>query len=278
MNKLEIEAVKSKIITPKDDLLEVIIKSLRKSKSKLNQGRLCNGDILVISSKVVAVTQGQVVKINNPQEFDRLVASEADQIISSTRSPQTSIHAAYANKSSANSSPGREFFQQAIIDEVPLTLKNGILIPWAGIDRSNTEKGFAVLWPKDSFKVAAQLQKELKKIYKLKKLGIIISDSTCRPLRRGVSGIALGYAGFKGVNDLRGHKDLYNNKLKVTQQAVADNLATAAHLVMGEADECTPFTIISNAPVTFTDAKINPKDLLIDPKDCLFSPLYGSLL
>lgn len=235
MNKLVIEAVKSKIITPKDDLLEVIIKSLKKR-------LLHNGDILVVSSKVVAVTQGRISKITTQADFNKLVESESDKILGG--------------------------------NQVTLAIKNGIFIPWSGIDRSNIQKGSAVLWPKDSFKVAAQLQKELKKIYKLKKLGIIISDSTCRPLRRGVSGIALGYAGFKGVNDLRGHKDLYNNKLKVTQQAVADNLATAAHLVMGEADESTPFTIISNAPVTFTDAKINPKDLLIAQKDCLFSPLY----
>lgn len=248
MNKLEIEAVKSKIITPKDDLLEVIIKSLKKR-------LLHNGDILVVSSKVVAVTQGLVRKITSQEDFNVLVASEADQIILPKNSPSGEV-----GQSS-----------------VTLAIKNGIFIPWSGIDRSNIQQGYAVLWPKDSFKVAARLQKELKKVYKLKKLGIIISDSTCRPLRRGVSGIALGYAGFKGVNDLRGHKDLYNNKLKVTQQAVADNLATAAHLVMGEADESTPFVIISNAPVTFTDAKINQKDLLIDPKDCLFSALYGDL-
>ncbi len=242
MKKIEIEALKSKIITAKDDLLKVIINALKKRP-------LLDGDILNITSKVVAVTQGRVCNITNKNDFDQLVKREAEQVIET--------------EGGINQGP-----------QVTLTLSNGIFIPWAGIDRSNIQKGKVVLWPNEPFKAAAQIQGKLKKHFKLKKLGIIISDSTCRPLRKGVSGIALGFAGFKGVNDLRGQKDLYGNELKVTQQAVADNLATAAHLVMGEGSESTPFVIIRNAPVTFTDAEVDSRSLLIDKDECLFNPLY----
>lgn len=240
--KILIEAIKSKIITPQDTLLQVLKNVLR--------NHLREGDIVVISSKVVAVTQKRIAPIRSEQDFVTLVRREADKIISS-KEPSENNPASFM-----------------------LTLKNNIFIPWAGIDRSNIQKGYTVLWPKNPFEEAEKIQKSLKKLLKLKKLGIIIADSTCTPLRKGVRSIALGYAGFKGVNDLRGQKDLFHNDLKVTQQAMADNLATAACLVMGEANESTPFVLIHGAQVRFTSKKINKNEPVINQEDCLFSPLY----
>lgn len=233
-----IEPLKSKIITTRDALEAVITSALKKHPLK-------SGDILVIASKVVAITQGRVHVVRNDQEFNTLVKQEADRIVGG--------------------------------EQVTLTLKNGIFIPWAGVDRSNAAQGEAIAWPNEPFKVAQQLQLNLKKKFKLKQLGVLITDSYCIPRRRGVSGVALGYAGFKGVNDLRGKKDLFGNKLKVTQQAVADNLASASHLVMGESNEQTPFAIIHHAPVVFTSAKINPKEPVMAAKECLYVPLYGKI-
>lgn len=254
-----IRAIKSKIITmhgvkpgapvnktvlPSDaiQLASGNKKLLRYLFASLKKYPLKDGDILVITSKALAITQGRVAKINNQKEFQRLVKAEADHIIGGSK--------------------------------VTLTLKDGIFIPWAGIDRSNIPKGYAVLWPQKSFTSAWQLRRLLMKNYRLKKLGVIISDSHCIPLRKGVVGIALGYAGFKGVNDLRGKKDLYGNKLKVTQQAIADMLATSANLLMGEGCESTPFAIISSAPVIFTSSKTKSAEPVIDPADCLFLPMY----
>lgn len=233
--KLWVEGVKSKIITSKDDLLTVL-------RGSLKNRRLSEGDVLVITSKVVAVTQGRIKNIKNRADFDRLVKEEADRVIGE--------------------------------DIVTLTLNEGIFIPWAGIDRSNIPQGKAVLWPKDSFKAAHELCRKLKKIYHLKKLGVVISDSHCTPLRAGIVGIALGYAGFKGVNDLRGKKDLYGNTLKVTRQNMADLLSSAAHLVMGEAAEATPFCLIRGAAVQFTSHKVDPKEPVISMDECLFRSLY----
>ncbi len=248
---LEVEAVRTRIITSGDNLLETLKKTFEKH-------GLQNNVILVITSKVVALTQGRVRKLDctygrrsdadggtqSTPAFNALVKAEADAVIGGK--------------------------------QVTLTLKDGIFIAWAGIDRSNVKAGEVVLWPKNPFRTAHDLRKSLKRIFKLKNLGVIISDSCCHPLRRGVSAVTLGYSGFEGINDLRGHKDLFGNRLKVSAQAVADNLATAAHLIMGEAAESTPLALIRNAPVRFTSREIDPKSLTIDPENCLFAGLYDT--
>ena len=93
------------------------------------------------------------------------------------------------------------------------------------------------------------------------------------PLRAGVVGVALGYAGFKGLRDYRGKKDISGRKLKFTQTDVADSLATAAVLAMGEGSERQPLAVITNAPVVFTD-RVNKKELLIPLKDDMYAPLF----
>ena len=137
VKKISLEAVKSKIITPKDSIITVIIKSLK-------QRKLGEGDIVVISSKVVAVSQGRVVTIDSEEQFIQQVIKEADTVI--------------PNNTVSKHSPL----------SVILTIKNGIYVPWAGVDRSNVKKGQAVLWPKNPYKEAYTIRKGLKKHYKLK--------------------------------------------------------------------------------------------------------------
>ncbi|HLG25233.1 MAG TPA: coenzyme F420-0:L-glutamate ligase [Candidatus Gracilibacteria bacterium] len=237
-----VRGLKSKIITPKGNLLSAITHTLKGLPARV---AIREGDVLVIASKVVAITQGRTKKITGQKEFKALVEAEADQVIGG--------------------------------NQVTLTMKNGIFIPWAGVDRSNTPHGTVVLWPKEPFKTAGKICSALKTQFRLKKLGVIITDSFCAPLRRGVTAVALGYAGFYGVNDLRGTKDLYGNKLKVSQQAIADMIATAAHLVMGESNEQTPFAIVSGAPVVFTAKKIDTKEPLMNADECLYQSLYKKL-
>jgi len=116
---------------------------------------------------------------------------------------------------------------------VMLTIKRNILAPSAGIDESNAE-GHYILWPKDPQKTANEIRAYLRKKYRLKKLGIIITDSRTLPLRWGTIGVCLAYSGFKSLNNYIGKKDLFGRKLNVTQSNVADSLAVAAVLAMGE--------------------------------------------
>lgn len=239
---MELKAIKSEIVRANDNLLEHIKNSLA-----ANQAELKSGDIFVVSSKIVALTQGRVKKLNNPddvEEFQKLVQSEADKYI-----------------------PG-EF--------INFTLKYNIIIPNAGIDRSNAEVGTVVLWPEDPQKAVDELRQQLMSEYGLSELGVMTIDSRCQPLRLGISGLSIAYSGFIGVEDNRGEPDLFGRPLTVTQEAKSDELAAAANIMMGEGNQAQPFVIIRNAPVKFTD---EPQDAInaqyIPPEDCLFKSVFN---
>lgn len=153
-----------------------------------------------------------------------------------------------------------------------LTITQGMVMFSAGIDESNAD-GRVILLPQDSFRTASQLRRKLMKQYKVKKFGILITDSRLFPLRAGIVGVALGYAGFKGVKDNRGKKDLSGRKLKMSRADVADALATSAVLTMGEAAESRPLALIERAPIEFVE-RINRRELLMDVRDDAYLPLF----
>jgi len=196
--------------------------------------------ILVVTSKIVALSEGRTHFCKNEKEKIALIKNGS----------------AWAIKTKF----------------AWLTIKDGMILPSAGIDESNGN-GQIILLPKNSFQTANALRQSLKKLYKIKNLGIIITDSRVFPLRAGVVGIALGYAGFKGVRDYRGQPDIFGRKLKISRTDIADCLATTAVVVMGEGKEKQPLAVIKNAPVEFTE-RINKNELKIDIKDDLFYPLF----
>ncbi|MDD3067201.1 MAG: coenzyme F420-0:L-glutamate ligase [Candidatus Gracilibacteria bacterium] len=234
---MELIPLKTPLIKPKDNLLEIFEIALKKARKTP-----CDGDIWVISSKVVALMQNRIVTLSNQLTEADLSKKEADIWLG-----------------------GKPY---------PFAVKDGILTPRAGIDASNIEAGKRILWPKNSWKVAEDLRKAVMQKLKLKQFGVEIIDSICHPLRFGVIGIALSWSGFEGVEDFRNRKDLFGNKLKVTRKAVADQLASAASLITGEAAESTPFVLVRNAPVKFTTKTVKPRKF--QPKDCLFAPIYNS--
>ncbi len=154
-----------------------------------------------------------------------------------------------------------------------LTLTDGIMMPNAGIDESNGN-GKLVLLPKDSYSSASSLRRTLRAHYKIKKLGVVVVDSVILPLRRGVVGVALGYAGFKGVKEYKGKKDLFGRKFKFASANSADSLATAGMITMGEGSERQPLAVIEKAPVVFTGKKIPRSEIAMPYTD----DLYASLL
>ncbi len=200
----------------------------------------------MIASKVISFHQNRLHQVKTKAAFKKLIKAEADHVLEE--------------------------------GEMVLTLKNRILIPNAGIDNSNTPGDLAVLWPKAPFRDARDIHSKLKVSSKLKKLGILISDSHCHPLRLGTAGIAIGWAGFEGVSDERGSKDLFGKKMHYTQIAVADNLASAANLLMGETDASIPFVIVRDFNVKWTNKKASEKDFFISPKECLYRSLYSQKL
>lgn len=110
--------------------------------------------------------------------------------------------------------------------------------------------------------------------FRLKNLGVIISDSGLVPFRSGAIGFALGYAGFKGVKSYIGRKDIFGRKFVYQKTNVADSLATIATLCMGEGNERTPIALIHNAPVVFS-VKINRKEISINMKEDIYAPLFN---
>lgn len=196
----------------------------------------------MLASKVVAYSESRLLPVKTDRDFRDLIRREADQVFDDS--------------------------------DMMITLKNNILIPNAGIDKSNTPAGEVVLWPKDSFLSAQKLLTDLKKTFKIQKLGLIISDSHCQPLRWGTVGIALGWAGFAGVQDVRGEKDLYGKPMQYTRIAMADDLASAANILMGETNASIPFVLIRKAPVQFTAKKYSQNDYAITLGECIYSGVY----
>lgn len=236
--------LKTPLIQPGQELFPVLQRAVNDASESLQEK-----DIVILASKIVAYSQGRLVEVKDKEEFRELVKQEADQIVDEGNDAMTMV----------------------------LTLKENVLIPNAGIDSSNTPQGQVVLWPKRSFEFAQQFRRQLMKQYHLNELGVLVTDSHCQPLRQGTSGIALGWAGFQGVQDERGAEDLFGQKMQYTQIAVADNLASAALLEMGETNASIPFVIARNVPVEFTDRNFTSLDAAIAPEECLYRPMYGGM-
>ena len=105
------------------------------------------------------------------------------------------------------------------------------------------------------------------------KIGVIIADSRTHAMRAGCSGVAIGCAGIPSVIDDRGRSDLFGRKLEVTKRAVADNISSAAELVMGEADECTPAAIIRGIGLPVSDEAVGVESIAAD--ECLFMGVFA---
>jgi dihydrofolate synthase / folylpolyglutamate synthase len=203
--------------------------------------------ILAITSKVISLCEGSVVAKDAVLNKKELIIKEAD---------------AYLDKDTYG------FY---------LTIKNNILIPSAGIDESNGD-GVYILYPRDSQKSAAQIWHHLRKKHSLKNLGIIITDSTTTPLRKGVTGISLGWCGFKALHSYVGKPDIFGHPLQVTQINLLDALAASAVYVMGEGNEQTPIAIIEEAPkIEFLDTPPSYKETL-DIQISLEEDIYAPLL
>lgn len=160
---------------------------------------------------------------------------------------------------------------------VSLTIKNSLLMPGAGVDESNSESGDYILHPVHPMQSALELRRELKSRWGLRELGVIFTDSRSNPLRLGVTGAALACAGFLPVIDKVGQRDLFGRPLKITKVNVADALASAAVLLMGEAAESCPLAVIKNPSAEFAES-FDVETWLLSPEQDMYRPLYQHLI
>jgi coenzyme F420-0:L-glutamate ligase/coenzyme F420-1:gamma-L-glutamate ligase len=213
------------IIKNGDDLGRLICEAAAKQGTPIE-----NGDIIVVTHVIVSRSEGNVINLDEviPSEFAKNIAEETG------KDPALVEVILRESKSIVRIGGGH------IIAET----KHGFICANAGVDRSNVpgERNVAPL-PKDPDLSARRIRQRIKEISG-REVAVIISDTHGRPLRNGEINVAIGVAGIKPIRDRRGEKDLFGYMLKVKQTAIADELSSAAELVIGQADEGIPVAII----------------------------------
>jgi coenzyme F420-0:L-glutamate ligase / coenzyme F420-1:gamma-L-glutamate ligase len=215
-------------VRPGDDLARILGDALQAAAPERRRG-----DVLVVTHKIVSKAEGRYVSLAQirPSPRARKLAAA------------TGKDAALVEVILSESRDVLRFRPGLIITEHRL----GIVLANAGIDHSNVPHGRdgprVLLLPEDPDASSAALRGALGKRFD-EPIAVIISDSVGRAWRNGVVGLALGAAGLPALLDLRGNRDLEGRALQVTQVALADEIASAAQLLMGEADEGRPAVLV----------------------------------
>ena len=229
--------IKTRVVRlPKDEIWDILD----------DLPRLENGDIVFITSKILAIHQGRTLSVGAMDKVE-LIKKEADRYLS---------------------------YRHPLGFNVNLTIKDNILIPAAGIDLSNADKHY-VMWPENVDALCREIREYLCKKNGIADLGVISTDSHTTPLRYGVVGITTGLAGVEPVKDIRGNKDLFGKKIEVTQVNQVDALSAMAVLLMGECDERTPIVLLRGYENIVFNAEASMKDFSIEPEVDLYSPLLA---
>lgn len=232
---MEIRAIKTEVVLPNGlDLFAVLDESI---------AELAEGTIVAITSKIVSICEGRTVPFDQADK-EELIINESDLYLPKTLSRY-----------------GHHF---SVVDHT--------LISSAGIDESNGA-GHYILWPQDSRATANKIRKYLVDRFGVHDVGVIITDSTCQPLRRGTTGICMAHSGFNALRDYIGTPDLFNKPFNVSMASISGGLAAAAVLTMGEGTERTPLAIITN--VDFVE--FQPRDPNSDELALLHIPLEEDL-
>ncbi len=237
---MQIRAIKTDKVLPHDSLEILLDKALPSLEEET---------IIAITSKIVSLCEGRIVNIADVPDKKQLVHQEADAYL------DTDIPSKYG---------------------ISLTIKNDLLIPTAGIDESNGQDIY-ILYPENIPQSAARIWDYLRRRHRLKKLGVLITDSTTTPLRYGVTGIGIGWCGFAPLHSYIGQPDCFGRPLRVTKINILDALAASAVFVMGEGAEQTPIAVIQGAPyIDFADHPPTKEDLAsvtIDLENDLYAPI-----
>ena len=191
-----------------------------------------NGDIVSIASTVYSKSKGytkSLAEITPSQRAIRLAELNGED----PRFVQSVLDAS-----------------QDIIMEHPFILSElsfGHIGVRAGVDQSNIDDGMVIFLPPDPMDAASKVREEIRQITG-KTVGVIITDTCGRSFRRGQTGHAIGWSGFTAIRDFRGDTDLFGHELKITEEAVVDEIAGFANFVMGESNNGVPAVLFRNCP------------------------------
>jgi len=252
MNKIELIALKEfPLVEPGDNLAEIIANSIFSNNINID-----NNDIFVVAQKIISKSENRYL------DLDKINASNDAKKLAVKLNKDKGLIQAILNESNKIISTEKN----VIIVEHKL----GFININAGIDQSNIlqNENFALLLPENPTKSAQNLHSQLSKNLN-KNISIIISDSMTRPFRSGVTNFALASHNIQSLLDLKGKNDMYGNKLKGTEIAVADELASAAGLLMGQSDEGKPVVVIKG--FNKNDFEVNNAfDLIVNENDDLY--------
>ena len=217
-----------KLVEPGDDLAAITVAALQD-----NGVVPKDGDVLVVAQKIVSKAEGRYVDVATVQPSARAVAVAAEV----DKDPRFVEVVLSESKRVVRHRPGLLIVEHRL----------GFVMANAGIDHSNVapEDGSerVLLLPVDPDGSAQALRQHLMGVFRVG-IAVIISDSFGRPWRKGTVGVALGAAGLPAFVDLRGHPDLFGRELLVTETGYADEIAAAAGLLMGQADEAIPIVLV----------------------------------
>jgi coenzyme F420-0:L-glutamate ligase/coenzyme F420-1:gamma-L-glutamate ligase len=235
VNELRVIAVHGVgAITEGDDLVALLLDALRASGETL-----AHRDLVVVTSKVVSKSEGRVVAFDGTDEH-KAALIEAESV--------------------------RVLRRRGTLRITETT--HGFINANAGIDLSNTDRGTAVLLPKDPDRSARRFRAEVRRRCDVE-IAVVVTDTFGRTWRNGVTDVALGSAGLKPVLDLRGTADANGRLLEATEVAIVDEIAGAANLVLGKA-QGTPFALLRGLDDSYFGEGSIGEDVVRSANDDLF--------
>ncbi|MGI9353938.1 MAG: coenzyme F420-0:L-glutamate ligase [Rhizobiaceae bacterium] len=231
-----------------DDVGSLIVEGI-----SANNAPVQNDLIIVIAQKIVSKAEGRAVRLDSVTP-----AKDALSLANKSGKDARLVELILSESKTIVRQSGK-----LIITENNL----GIIMANAGIDQSNIDDGFALLLPENPDDSAAKIGRHIGAALGFD-VGIIIADSTGRPWRKGVVGLAIGVYGLPAVLDIRGSVDLNGRELLATEFGVADSIAAAATLLMGQGNERNPVVLLSG--LSYDESSSTATDILRDKDSDLF--------
>ncbi|MGY5876708.1 MAG: coenzyme F420-0:L-glutamate ligase [Candidatus Thorarchaeota archaeon] len=235
------------LIEKGDEIVTIVIRAIEHNKISLQQN-----DVLVIAHSIISLAEGNVHEIVNIHVSEK-ASSIAEKIGCSPERVQLALDEALE-----------------IIREEPILITrthHGIITDFSGVDASNAPSGFLLTLPRDPDKSAELVSKGLKEMFGIH-IPVIIADTQGRPWRKGAQNLAIGVFGMSPFTENKGKVDLYGRPLQSSLVCLADELAAASELVMGQSNEGIPAVLIRG--VEYTSAVSTSSEIVRSQREDLF--------